>query len=105
MMRDHGLTDGQLRIITDTLRPFAGKITTVGLFGSRATGTHRDNSDIDLVLYGPLNEADVDRIYTLFEESPLPIKVDVVAFDLIDHPPLKQHITAVMRPLGVGGKS
>lgn len=27
-----------------------------------------------------------------------------LSFDLIDHPPLKQHITAVMRPLGVGGE-
>ena len=26
-----------------------------------------------------------------------------LSFDLTDHPPLKQHITAVMRPLGVGG--
>jgi predicted nucleotidyltransferase len=98
-MRDHGLTHQQLRIIGDTLRPFADKITTVGLFGSRATGTYRDNSDIDLVLYGPLSAADIDRIYTLFEESPLPIKVDVVAFDRIDHLPFKQHITTVMQPL------
>ena len=98
-MRDHGLTHQQLRIIGDTLRPFADKITTVGLFGSRATGTYRDNSDIDLVLYGPLSAADIDRIYTLFEESPLPIKVDVVAFDRISHPLFKQHITTVMQPL------
>jgi predicted nucleotidyltransferase len=102
-MRDHGLTHQQLHIIGETLRPFADKITTVGLFGSRATGTYRDNSDIDLVLYGPLSAADIDRIYTRFEDSALPIKVDVAAFDLIDHPPLKQHIAAVMRPLGVGG--
>jgi predicted nucleotidyltransferase len=102
-MRDHGLTHQQLHIIGETLRPFADKITTVGLFGSRATGTYRDNSDIDLVLYGPLSAADIDRIYTRFEDSALPIKVDVAAFDLIDHPPLKQHIAAVMRPLEVGG--
>jgi predicted nucleotidyltransferase len=89
-MRDHGLTHQQLHIIGETLRPFADKITTVGLFGSRATGTYRD-------------KADIDRIYTRFEDSALPIKVDVAAFDLIDHPPLKQHIAAVMRPLGVGG--
>ena len=98
-MNNHGLTDGQLRIITDIMRPFTDKITTVGLFGSRATGTYRDNSDIDIVLYGHLSEADIDRLYTIFEESSLPLKVDVTAFDLIDYPPLKAHIMAVMRPL------
>jgi predicted nucleotidyltransferase len=88
-----------LRVIANILRPFAARITTVGLFGSRATGVYRDNSDIDLVLYGPLTENDIDRIYTLFQESSLPVSVDVTAFELIDYPPLKAHITAVMKPL------
>jgi len=98
-MADHGLTPHHLRIMADTLHPFRDKITTVGLFGSRATGTYRDNSDIDMVLYGPLSPHDVDRLYTLFDESPLPFRVDIMAFDLIDHPRLKHHITTVMQPL------
>ena len=98
-MGDHGLTERQLQIIADTLRPYAKKITTIGLFGSRATGTYRENSDIDLVLYGTLDENDVDHLHTLFEESSLPVKVDVMAYHLIDYPPLKAHVTAVMRPL------
>lgn len=99
VMADHGLTQRQVRVIADTLRPFLGKITRVGLFGSRATGAYRENSDIDLVLYGALDAHDVDRLHTLFEESSLPMSVDVSAYHLIDYPPMKAHVDDVMRPL------
>jgi uncharacterized protein len=95
----HGLTEWQLKIIADILRPYADKIEMVGLFESRVTGRYRENSDIDLVLYGNLQESDVDRLHTLFAESSLPLKVDVTAYDLVDYPPLKSHIAKVMRPL------
>lgn len=98
-MADHGLTQDQLNIIRGALSPYASVITRAGLFGSRATGTMRPNSDIDLVLYGPLTEAMVDRIWTLFDASGLAVKVDVSAYDLIDYPPLKLHIDEVMQPL------
>ena len=71
----------------------------VGLFGSRATGTARPNSDVDLVVYGDIGQPVVDRLWTLFDESGLARTVDVVAYDLIEHPPLKAHIDAVMVPL------
>ena len=86
-------------MIADVLRPYASRLEMVGLFGSRATGTYRENSDIDLVLYGAVDQSDVDRLYTLFEESLLPMTVDVTAYHLICYPPLKAHITEVMRPL------
>lgn len=98
-MTNHGLTERQLKIISDVLRPYADAIEMVGIFGSRATGKYRENSDIDLVLYGKLDEADIDRLRTLFAESALPMTVDVVAYHLIDHPPLQAHITAVIKPL------
>lgn len=98
-MPDHGLTAHQLQIIREVLAPYAGVIQQVGLFGSRAAGTARPNSDIDLVLYGPVSEAIVDRIWTLFAESGLAVTVDVIAYDLIDTPALKSHIDAVMQPL------
>lgn len=95
-MKQHGLSDEQLKIIKDILVPFAEDIDCAGLFGSRATGKYRPNSDIDLVLYGTLDEKTVDRISTLFNESTLPVKVDVQAYDLITYTPLKAHIDAVM---------
>ena len=98
-MVEHGLTDQQLLIIRDVLTPFAHQIERVGLFGSRATGLARPNSDIDLVLYGPLDEATLDRIWTLFDSSNLALQVDVNAYDLIQYPPLKSHIDQVVKLL------
>ncbi len=91
-MNNHGLNDLQLNAIKKILAPFASKIQQVGLFGSRATGAYRLNSDIDLVVYGNLNEAEQNRLYTLFKDSNLSINVDVNVYHLITYPPLKQHI-------------
>jgi predicted nucleotidyltransferase len=95
----HGLSPENQAILKAVLKPYASKIETVGLFGSRAQGTYRESSDIDMVLYGSLAKPDIDRLYTLFEESELPVKVDIHAYDLIDYPPLKHHIDKVMIPL------
>lgn len=98
-MTKHGLTGPQLQTLKQILSPFAASIERVGLFGSRATGHHRPNSDIDLVIYGALDEPTVDRISTLLNESSLPVKVDVVAYHLVTYPPFKEHIDGVMLPI------
>lgn len=54
---------------------------------------------IDLVIYGDLIQEEADRLWTLFEASTLPFKVDLVVYDLINYPPLKEHIDAIMHPL------
>jgi len=104
-MADHGLTERQVRVIADTLRPYLDKISKVGLFGSRATGTYRENSDVDMVLYGSLDANDVDRLHTLFDDSSLPMSVDVSAYHLIEYPPMRAHIEAVMKPLFADAQS
>ncbi len=86
---DHGLTGGQLAEIRRILAPFAGRIDSVCLFGSRARGTHGASSDIDLVLHGPLAEADIDRLRTLFRDSSLPYKVDLHGYDHALNPALR----------------
>lgn len=96
---DSGLTLFQQKILKDILKPFVNKIDMVGLFGSRATGKYRENSDIDMVIYGDLKEDDINRLWTLFDTSLLPIKVDVQAYSLITYTPLKKHIDMVMQPL------
>lgn len=98
-MADHGLSPPQLAEIARILAPFAEWIDSVALFGSRATGAFRANSDIDLVIHGPLSEAALDRLWTLFDASTLPLKVDVLAYDRIAAPALKAHIDAVGQPL------
>jgi predicted nucleotidyltransferase len=98
-MEKHGLSDKQLNIMLDVLAPYWHTIELVGIFGSRATGKYRLNSDIDLVLYGSLDEKTADRIARLFEESFLPVKVDVQVYQYITFEPLKAHIDRVMLPL------
>ena len=98
-MPSHGLTDKQLGIVRNTFIPYADKIECVGLFGSRATGKARASSDIDIVVYGKITEADIDRLRTLFDESELAIKVDITAYHQITYPHLKTHIDEVMQVL------
>lgn len=98
-MGDHGLSERQVAMIAEVLAPFAEHIERVGLFGSRATGTQKPGSDVDLVLYGSLTEAMADRLWTRFTDSLLPFSVDVVAYSLIQWPALQRHIDAVMQPL------
>ena len=78
-MPDHGLSDAQLRTIRAIVREAGAGITRVDLFGSRALGAHRPHSDIDLAVEGDVSEAQVDRLWTLFHESSLPVSVDVVS--------------------------
>jgi len=91
----HGLSPRQVETVRRVLAPFADRIESVALFGSRATGAARPDSDIDLVLHGPVSDGDVRRMMVEFEESDLPMTVDVVAYDRIAHPPLKAHVDRV----------
>jgi predicted nucleotidyltransferase len=70
-------------------------ITAVVLFGSRAKGTAKYNSDIDLAIFGIQEELAVEAISMELEELPLPYKFDVKAFDTIRNSALREHIKRV----------
>lgn len=99
MKNSHGLNNSELAIVKAILAPFREKIGKVGLFGSRATGAYRKNSDIDLVVYGAISEAEIRELWTLFDNSNLAYKVDVIAYDLIASPELRNHIDNFVKPL------
>jgi predicted nucleotidyltransferase len=92
MSNDYGLTPRQLSLIKEILAPFAGHLDRVVLFGSRALGAYRPSSDIDLALYGPIEEKEVDRLFTLFMESSLPVRVDVVSHAALQPSALRRNI-------------
>ncbi|MBI2550744.1 nucleotidyltransferase domain-containing protein [Candidatus Uhrbacteria bacterium] len=52
----------------------------VAVFGSRATGTARPSSDLDLFVYGtdPLDTETTTNLKMAFSESNLPFFVDIV---------------------------
>ena len=89
------LTVRQRAIVTDVLRPYKSRITRAALFGSRAMGTARPSSDIDLALWGDLTEKDVSNIAFAFEDSYLEVTVDVIAYPLLDHAGMRRHIDLV----------
>lgn len=93
------MTPRRVETVRRVLAPFADRIERASLSGSRAAGTARPDSGLDLVLHGPVTDRDVGRMLVEFEESDPPMTVDVVAYDRIAHPPLKAHIDRVGRTL------
>ena len=78
---------GRIRAILETVL----SIDKAVLFGSRATGFARDNSDVDIMLYGNgLKLVDILRVNSLLEETTLPYQFDLIRHDaensaLLDH--------------------
>lgn len=67
------------RMVQDILRRLVPE-ATVWAFGSRATGTAKPHSDLDLAIVAPrpLGLAREAALREAFEESDLPFRVDVV---------------------------
>lgn len=86
-----GLTPHAIAMISQTLGAHP-QVDRALLFGSRAMGNYRDNSDIDLCLHGKIDEKLLARIAAELEELPLPYRFDLVLYDAISHPPVKDHI-------------
>ena len=69
---------------------------TVFIFGSRARGTYKFGSDIDLaVMNAGVKETVIGNIKSDFEESSLPYTVDLINYYTLKHPELKSHIDRV----------
>ncbi len=65
------------------------------IFGSRAKGTHRLDSDIDIALDGNVSPLEADSIARDLEELPLPCRFDVVALRHVTNEGLLEHIERV----------
>ena len=63
------------------------------VFGSRALGTFKDSSDIDLALEGPhLSMSTIAQIQDQFEQSTFPYNVDVIITRTVTSEALLAHI-------------
>ena len=73
------------------------KIENAFIFGSRAKGNFKNGSDVDIALKG--TELDFDTVsqisYLLNEETNMPYKFDVLDYNKINEPQLKEHIDRV----------
>lgn len=86
-----GLTERALSMIIDVLRGNAG-IRRAILFGSRAKGVAKPNSDIDLAIEGLDDDLDVARLASSLDDLPLPYRFDLQRLESIISQPLKEHI-------------
>ena len=90
-----GLTEQELNCIIETFEKFPD-IQEVILYGSRAKGTQKVGSDVDLALKGELKSKTVpDLLDLLNEESPLPYFFDVLDYETLTNTKLKEHIDRV----------
>jgi uncharacterized protein len=87
----NGLTKEQNAAIINEVSRFE-KLTRFVVFGSRAIGNHKHGSDIDLAVWG-LEPSEVRQLnIRLNEYLSLPLRFDVVRFESLNDPELKQHI-------------
>jgi predicted nucleotidyltransferase len=92
----YGLDEADLSYIIDALQQFP-EIQRAFIFGSRVKGTYKTGSDIDIAIAGPsITFATVSKLHALLEEQgPLPYFIDIVHYEDIKNPALKEHIDRV----------
>lgn len=93
------LTAKQRATLLRILTSFAERIERAAVFGSRALGRAKPASDIDLALYGTLDDRDVARIWSLLHRSSLAVSVDVVRYEAFGNVPFRRHIDRVAKTL------
>ena len=72
------------------------KVDKALVFGSRAMGNYRPDSDIDIALKGQdLNTDAIIAMSVAFEEKGITHKVDLINYETINEPDLKDHIDRV----------
>lgn len=72
------LEEHHAQIIKDILSKHPYKFY---VFGSRAKGTHRKLSDLDLCYYDNIPFRELRKLEEAFQDSDLPFKVDIVNFN------------------------
>ena len=84
----------ELELVREVLRKHP-EVTSAKIFGSRAKGTHRPSSDVDLVLWGEMDALRAEAIAAELDELPLPYQYDVLLYTSIQSQPLRDHIERV----------
>jgi predicted nucleotidyltransferase len=92
---NHGLSDKTLAQIRGVLADFP-QVEKALLFGSRAKGTHKRGSDIDLALVGcNLDWETVGRISSALDDLPSPYRLSLIMFNERTDSEVAAHIRRV----------
>jgi len=91
----YGLNDRDIQTLFGILNKY-DEVENVYLYGSRAKGTHKLGSDIDLAIMNEgVSEKTIRTIKSEIEESSLPYFVDITNFTTLNHKELAEHIQRV----------
>ena len=95
-MNRFGISATSYELILSTLSDFP-EIEKAIVFGSRAKGNYKHGSDIDLAILGSActENTAMNLSGLLNEELPIPYRIDVVCYNQLNHPELKEHIDRV----------
>jgi predicted nucleotidyltransferase len=92
MSEKFGLNQKTFDLIIATLKSYP-EIKQATIFGSRAMGNYKPGSDIDIALYGNIDQEQLARIRGILEdEISTPYLYDVVVYNQIDNDNLIKHI-------------
>lgn len=86
-----GLSEKHFQLIVETLKQ--ANIDRAIVFGSRAKGNWRENSDIDIAVFGA--SVNVGSLVAQLDELPMPYKFDIVNYNNINSCALREHIDRV----------
>jgi len=84
------------RVLNDLRNTFAAypEIEQVLIFGSRAKGTFKDGSDIDLAVFAPaMSTARFAELWNRLDALPLVFKLDVLHWHTLGNERLREKIT------------
>jgi uncharacterized protein len=92
---NHGLSENTIERLLGVLAHYH-EVEKAVLYGSRAKGTHRPGSDIDLTLCGGgLDHTLLSRIDNELDDLLLPYRIDLSLMSSLNHPSLIDHIRRV----------
>jgi predicted nucleotidyltransferase len=86
-----GLSSREVGLICGVLRRHR-EVAAAVLYGSRAKGTHRPESDVDLAIQGDFDGLRAASITAEMDELPLPYRFDVQAYSAIQSSALRDEI-------------
>lgn len=88
----YGLTEGELSALTTLFAKYT-TIEQVILYGSRAKGNFRANSDIDITLVGEnVDRSTLNSLYTEIDDLLLAYQFDISIFHQLSNPDLVEAI-------------
>lgn len=90
-MNSLGISDKLLEDIVNIISK-EKNIVKASIFGSRARGDYRKNSDIDICIYGQLDNIQFNLLIDKLKQLNTPLDFDVVNFDKIKKEELKNNI-------------